>query len=125
MLTKRVWSDDEKRSICAQARVSGQWFKQFYFHTVATETVTVPAGGRAHVPIALRWNIDGAPCAHALALKLDSDAGYLPKRRLMTDMNGAGTFAVEALGLNPGDQIAVKINSEHYTAIGKIILEVV
>ncbi len=71
------------------------------------------------------WNGDGAPCAHELALKLESDAGYLPKRRLTTDMNGAGSFAVEALGLSPGDQIAVKINTEHYTAIGKIILEVV
>ena len=103
----------------------GQWFKQFYFHAMATETVTLPAGGRAHVPIALRWNGDDAPCAHELVLKLESDAGYLPKRRLTTDTSGAGSFAVEALGLNPGDQIAVKINTEHYTAIGKIILEVV
>jgi hypothetical protein len=103
----------------------GQWFKQFYFHAVATETVTVPAGARAHVPIALRWTGDGAPCAHELALKLESDAGYLPKRRLNTDASGVGSFAVEALGLSPGDQIAVKINTEHYTAIGKIILEVV
>ena len=103
----------------------GQWFKQFYFHAMATETVTLPAGGRAHVPIALRWNGDGAPCAYALALKLESDAGYLPKRRLKTDASGTGSFAVEALGLSPGDQIAVKINTEHYTAIGKIILEVV
>jgi hypothetical protein len=104
----------------------GQWFKQFYFHAVAAAgAVTVPAGGRAEVPIALRWNGDGAPCAHALALKLDSDAGYLPKRRLMTDATGVGSFAVEAPGLSPGDQIAVKINTEHYTAIGKIILEVV
>ena len=103
----------------------GQWFKQFYFHAVATETVAVPAGGRSHVPIALRWNGDGAPCAHELALKLESDAGYLPKRRLKTDASGTGSFAIEALGLSPGDQIAVKINTEHYTAIGKIILEVV
>ena len=105
----------------------GQWFKQFYFHAVASDpaVLSVPAGGRAEVPIALRWNGDGAPCAHALALKLDSDAGYLPKRRLMTDANGAGSFVIEALGLSPGDQIAVKINTEHYTAIGKIILEVV
>ena len=104
----------------------GQWFKQFYFHAVAAAgAVTVPAGGRVNLPIALRWNGDGAPCAHALALKLESDAGYLPKRRLTTDTSGAGIFAVEALGLSPGDQIAVKINTEHYTAIGKIILEVV
>ena len=104
----------------------GQWFKQFYFHAVASDpaVLSVPAGGRAEVPIALRWNGDGAPCAHALALKLDSDAGYLPKRRLTTDANGVGNFVVEALGLSPGDLIAVKINTEHYTAIGKIILEV-
>ncbi len=103
----------------------GQWFKQFYFHAVAAGAVTVPAGGRADVHIALKWNGDGAPCTHALALKLESDAGYLPKRRLMTDASGTGSFAVEALGLSPGDQIAVKINTAHYTAIGKITLEVV
>lgn len=103
----------------------GQWFKQFYFHAVAAGPVTVPVGGRAEVPIALRWNGDGAPCAHALALKLESDAGYLPKRRLVTEADGTGSFVIEALGLSPGDRIAVKINTEHYTAIGKIILEVV
>ena len=43
----------------------------------------------------------------------------------MTEANGVGSFTVEALGLSPGDQIAVKINTEHYTAIGKIFLEVV
>jgi hypothetical protein len=104
-----------------------QWFKQFYFHAVASDLagLSVPAGGRAEVPIALRWNGDGTPCAHALALKLESDAGYLPKRRLTTDASGAGSFVVEALGLSAGDRIAVKINTEHYTAIGKILLEVV
>ena len=81
--------------------------------------------GSAEVQIALRWNGDGASCAHALALKLESDAGYLPKRRLTTNASGTGNFAVEAQGLSPGDLIAVKINTEHYTAIGKIILEVV
>ena len=85
----------------------------------------MPAGGRADVPITLKWNGDGAPCPHALTLKLDSDAGYLPKRRLVTNEDGVGSFAVEALGLYPGDRIAVKINTEHYTAIGKVIVEVV
>ena len=103
----------------------GQWFKQFYFHALVTQTVTVPTGGRIEVPVMLKWNANGAPCAHALTLKLESDAGYLPKRRLVTEPDGTGSFAVEALGLSPGDQIAVKINTEHYTAIGKIVLEVV
>jgi hypothetical protein len=77
------------------------------------------------VPIALRWNADGSAFAHAIALKLESDAGYLPKRRLITAADGTGSFAIEALGLSPGDRIAVKLNTEHYTAIGKIVLEVV
>ena len=50
--------------------------------------------------------------------------GLNTNARLTTDINGAGSFAVEAMGLSPGDRIAVKINTEHYTAIGKIILEV-
>ena len=103
----------------------GQWFKQFYFHAVATAAVTVPAGGRVEMPIALKWNRDGAPCPHALTLKLDSDAGYLPKRRLVTNEDGVGSFAIEALGLRPGDLIAVNINTEHYTSIGKVMVEVV
>jgi hypothetical protein len=102
----------------------GQWFKRFYFHAVPTAVVSVPAGGRAEVPIALRWNGDDTPCAHALVMKLESDAGYLPRRRLATDANGRGSFFVEALGLARGERIAVKINAGHYTAIGKIILEV-
>ena len=103
----------------------GKWFKQFYFHAVATEVVTVPAGGRAAVPIALKWNGDGASCSHVLTLKLEGDAGYLPKRRLTTNVDGTGSFVVDALGLAAGDRIAVKLNTEHYTAIGKIVLEVV
>jgi hypothetical protein len=103
----------------------GIWFKQFYFHAQGPASVTVPAGGWADIPVHLIWNKSEAPCAKALKLKLDSDAGYLPKRRLTTDAQGQGSFAVEAIGLSPGDRIAVKINTEHYTAIGKIILEVV
>jgi hypothetical protein len=107
----------------------GVWFKQFYFHAVADvpagEVLHVPAGGRAEVPVHLHWNKHGAPCPHAMTLKLESDAGYLPSRRLATDAIGQGRFAVEALGLTVGERITVKINTEHYTAIGKIVLEVV
>ena len=103
----------------------GLWYKQFYFHALGPEAATVPAGGRVDVPVALRWNADGSAFAHAIALKLESDAGYLPKRRLVTAADGTGSFAIEALGLSPGDSIAVKLNTEHYTAIGKIVLEVI
>jgi len=102
----------------------GLWYKQFYFHALGPEAATVPAGGRVDVPVALRWNADGSAFAHAIALKLESDAGYLPKRRLLTSADGTGSFAIEASGLAPGDRITVKLNTEHYTAIGKIVLEV-
>jgi len=103
----------------------GLWYKQFYFHALGPEAATVPAGGRVDLPVALKWNADGSAFAHAVALKLESDAGYLPKRRLFTAADGTGSFAIEALGLSPGDRITVKLNTEHYTAIGKIVLEVV
>ena len=103
----------------------GLWYKQFYFHGLGPEAATVPAGGRVDVPVALRWNADGSAFAHAVALKLEADAGYLPKRRLLTAPDGTGSFAVEAAGLSPGDRITVKLNTEHYTAIGKIVVEVV
>jgi hypothetical protein len=73
----------------------------------------------------LRWNGDGMACTHAIALKLESDAGYLPKRRLVTASDGTGSFGVQAIGLSSGDRITVKLNAAHYTAIGKIVLEVV
>jgi hypothetical protein len=103
----------------------GLWYKQFYFHALGPEAATVPAGGRVDVPVALRWNAVGSAFAHAITFKLESDAGYLPKRRLLTAPDGTGSFAVEALGLEPGDRITVKLNTEHYTAIGKIVLEVI
>ena len=103
----------------------GLWYKQFYFHALGPGATTVPAGGRVDVPVALRWNAVGSAFAHAITLKLESDAGYLPKRRLITAADGTGSFAIEALGLSPGDSIAVKLNTEHYTAIGKIVLEVI
>jgi hypothetical protein len=109
----------------AEIPKDGIWFKQFYFQAVTDGMVTVPPGGRAEVPVRLRWNGDGMACTHAIALKLESDAGYLPKRRLVTASDGTGSFGVQAIGLSSGDRITVKLNAAHYTAIGKIVLEVV
>ncbi len=103
----------------------GLWYKQFYFHGVGPQAATVQVGGRVDVPVVLRWNADGSAFTYPVTLKLEADAGYLPKRRLLTAPDGTGSFAVEAAGLSPGDRITVKLNNEHYTAIGKIVLEVV
>ena len=103
----------------------GVWFKQFYFHAVTTEVVTVAPDGRVDVPFQLAWTSDGSTVMRSATFKLEADAGYLPRRRVTTDANGHGVISVEARGLAVGDVIAVKINTEHYTAIGKLRVEVV
>jgi hypothetical protein len=101
----------------------GQWFKQFYY-SARSDSVTVAPGGQVDVPFQLVWNADASPVLRAATFKLDADAGYLPRRRVTTDANGQGLVTVEARGLRPGDVIGVKINTEHYTAIGKLRIEV-
>jgi hypothetical protein len=105
---------------------NGLWYRQFYFHGIATvPAITAPAGGQVDIPIALRWNADDSPLARSVTLKLEADAGYLPRRRLITTSEGTGIVTLEARGLSPGEHVHVKLNTEHYTAIGKIAVEVV
>lgn len=104
----------------------GQWFKQWFFTAVADETaLTVPAGGVLDIPFHLVWNSDGTPCDRATRFKVEADAGYLPKLRAATDTNGRGSIKVHALGLEAGDRIKVKLNAEHYSAVGSFSIEVV
>jgi hypothetical protein len=104
----------------------GQWFKQWYFSAVPdATTLTVPAGGSVDLPFHLTWNADGSACQRATRFKLETDAGFLPKTRVVTDANGQGVVRVHALGLEPGDRMKVKINAEHYTAVGVLNVEVV
>lgn len=105
---------------------TGQRFKSFYFQAVPTNApLVIAAGGTLEVPYHLLWNADGSPCAHAVRFKLEADAGYLPRRRSVTDAQGAGVFTVSAPGLAAGDVIKVKLNAEHYTAVGLVVIEVV
>jgi hypothetical protein len=102
----------------------GIWFKQFYYSAIS-DVVAVAPDGTVEVPFRLVWTSDGSPVLRAVTFKLEADAGYLPRRRVTTDANGHGVISVEARGLVAGDWIAVKINTEHYTAIGKLRIEVV
>ncbi len=87
--------------------------------------LTVPVGGSLNLPIQLVENVDGSNLAHATKLKLDALSGYLPKRRVTTATDGSAIITVTALGLSPGDILDVKINTDHYTGIGRIHVEVV
>ena len=102
----------------------GLWFKNFYWAPVFADNITVAAGGSVTVPFNLEWNNGTGACEQSTKLKLNSDSGYLPKQRVTTDASGEGSFVVTALGLSAGDIINVKINTEHYTAIGKVSIQV-
>lgn len=102
----------------------GLWFKNFYWNAKQiTSNITVPAGGTVDVPFEIVWNNGSGRCDVTTKLKLDCDAGYLPKRRATTT-SGLGSFKASALGLSAGDEMNVKISAEHYTAIGKVNIQV-
>ncbi len=91
-----------------------------YWSASTPNGLTVPAGSSVTVPIQLVENADGSNLALATKLKLDALSGYLPKKRVTTAADGSAVVTVTALGLNPGDVLDVKINTDHYTGIGRI-----
>lgn len=102
----------------------GVWFKQFYFRAEATQAVTVAPDSRVDLPFQLVWNKDGSPVARELRFKLETDAGYLPRQRVTANAEGQGVITFEARGLVAGDVANIKINCGHYTAVGKLAVEV-
>jgi hypothetical protein len=96
-----------------------------YWSASTPNGLTVPAGGSVNIPIQLVENTDGSNLAHATKLKLDALSGYLPRKRVTTAADGSAEVTVTGLGLNPGDILDVKINTDHYTGIGRIQVDVV
>ncbi len=96
-----------------------------YWSANTPSGLTVPAGGSINIPIQLIENADGSSLSHVTKLKLDALSGYLPKKRVTTTSDGSAAITVTALGLNPGDLLDVKINTDHYTGIGRIQVAVV
>lgn len=105
----------------------GQRFKQWFFRAVADADapLTVKAGETLSIPYHLEWMESGELCRGATRFKLDADAGYIPVRRSKTDTEGKGSLAITALGLSAGDRVHVKLNAEHYSAVGVFAVEVV
>ncbi len=96
-----------------------------YWSASAPTGLTVPTGGSLTIPIQLVENADASNFAYATTLKLEALSGYLPKKRVRTGTDGSAEVVVHALGLNAGDILDVKINTDHYTGIGRIQVEVV
>jgi len=96
-----------------------------YWSASTPSGLTVPADGSLNIPIQLVENADGSNLAHVTKLKLDALSGYLPKKRVTTSADGSAEMTVTALGLDPGDILDVKINTDHYTGIGRLRVTVV
>lgn len=67
---------------------------------------------------------DGTFIEDPLTLKIECVDGYAPHQRVDI-VNGKGSFKVTALGLNPGEQMRVKLNDGFFTSKAEHIFEVV
>lgn len=104
----------------------GLWYRQFYFEAKAPKGLTVPAGGSIDVPVQLYWQKPRSPmCKGAITLKVEEVAGFAPIKRLHLDSNGSGTLRAVALGLQAGEQVVFKLNADHFSGLGKIVVGVV
>ena len=55
---------------------------------------------------------------------IDCVDGYAPHKRIQF-VNGVGTVKVQALGLESGEQMRVKLNNAFYTSLAEIVLDVI
>lgn len=95
-------------------------YLQFYWSVTAPAGLTVTPDGWVEIPLQLVENADGAPLAHATRLKLEVLSGYVPQSRVVTDAQGRAVIRACALGLRPGETLSLKINTDHYTSVGRV-----
>lgn len=104
----------------------GRWYEQFYFHAEADPKLTVPAGELIEIPIQLRWRKPEAPaCEAEVTLKVEEVAGFAPLKRVHTNAKGQGFVRASAHGLRAGEQLVLKLNTDHFSGVGKLVVEVV
>lgn len=65
-------------------------------------------------------NADGSECEHSTRLFVEADAGYLPRRFVTTNSNGEAFFVMHPIGLAKGDPFKIKLNTTHFSGVGKV-----
>ncbi|MEJ8474450.1 hypothetical protein [Roseibium algae] len=98
-------------------------WQSHFWHVHADGSLKVSAGDLVDVPVVIRQNEGGGLCEEDLTLRVSSDCGYLPKRRIRFEA-GKATIRVRALDLIAGDIMKVKINTEHFSGVGSFQIEV-
>lgn len=100
-------------------------YLQFYWSVMAPAGLTVAPDCWVEIPLQLVENADRAPLAHATRLKLEVLSGYVPQSRVVTNAQGQAVIRACALGLHPGETLSLKINTDHYTSVGRVDVAVV
>ena len=118
-------TDDPVSMSAAEAAGDTRGYLQFYWSVTAPAGLTVTPDGWVDIPLQLVENADGAPLAHATRLKLEVLSGYVPQSRVLTDAQGRAVIRACALGLRSGDILSLKINTDHYTSVGRVDVAVV
>ncbi len=95
-----------------------------YWSVFSPADLSVRPDGWVDIPIQLVENADGSDLAYATRLKLEALSGYLPQMRITTDEQGQAVIRACALGLTVGETLSLKINTEHYSSVGRIDLAV-
>jgi hypothetical protein len=70
--------------------------------------------------VQLIWNKDNLPCPRSTKLYVESDSGYLPRTKIVTDDNGKAQFKIMPIGLSTGEKIKIKVGSTTYSNISSI-----
>lgn len=109
----------------AEAPSDARGYLRFYWSAQVPEYLTVTPEAWIEIPVQLVENADGTPLAHSTRLKLEALSGYLPQTRVVTDARGQAVIRAAAFGLRPGETLSIKINTDHYTAVGRVDVPVI
>lgn len=109
----------------ADAPSDARGYLRYYWSASVPEALAVTPDGWVEIPLQLVENADGAPLAHATRLKLEVLSGYVPQSRAVTDAQGQAVIRACALGLRPSETLTLKINTDHYTSVGRVDVAVV
>ncbi len=109
----------------AEAPSDARGYLRFYWSAQVPEYLTVTPEAWIEIPVQLVENADGTPLTHSTRLKLEALSGYLPQTRVVTDAEGRAVIRACALGLRAGDTLSIKINTDHYTAVGRVDVAVI
>lgn len=120
------WDEVRQATAASSRLMDSLWSVQF------PENVTVGPDEVVTLTGQLVWkdNVDfswtgGDLCERSVELTLTTSAGYLPKTKIKTDINGQLSFKFRSTDLEPGDKIKIKAASGFISKVGSMEITVV